>query len=681
MKSILEDALKNMQNKIKDINKQPIFFIGSGISRRYLNLMDWTGLLKEICQEIGYQYDGIEEECGGDNEKIAHELEYYCFRKAEEKEIANKNRRVILREKIGKIVNRNDNIIETDTYNKEYRDEIKALKQTRPAAIITTNYDTLLERIFDNGYQVHIGQEDIMIKNIEEGDIYKVHGCVTKPESIVITKEDYDNFFQNSKYLYSKLLTLFWEYPLIFMGYSISDRNIKDILTSIVEVMTEKQVKEFSERIWVLGYTENKDNEEYSTKQIELLNGKNIEVNYFQTKNYQEIFEKISEVTTSQKFGELKFSISEDVINLLIEPLYEQQDKLKVVTRELLQNALDACKKKKIEAKIKIRVVREGNNCFLEVHDNGIGMDLQEVRENFLTVGRSSKKGSNEGLVGKYGIGILSVFLIGDYAELYTKKKNNNLLKFKLYINEGKKQVAWLDDSMEELLGIMNKESYTIIRVNITNKEGELSDKSLEDIIRWIGMENYVTNEKNSISIEYKGDTWEVSKLEKEPWFYLEQEEEIGICQLKWKEPEVIYKKSKELQRILKKDNVVFFNDMISDVKYNKENFYQLKEINIPFLLLNMKNSEDKNLGFTTNLSRSIVEIGGKLMEKVARGIYHLEIEKLIEILSNSKKIGLFEIQEIYDIRKKIQTECKIIKQTCDIFVYNNKLYLTKKVI
>lgn len=95
---------------------------------------------------------------------------------------------------------------------------------------------------------------------------------------------------------------------------------------------------------------------------------------------YLELYKAINDVVLNQQFGDLNFTISENVIELLIEPLYQQQDKLKVVVRELLQNALDACKKKGTHAKINIRVFETNNGRYLEIEDNGIGMDLHEIK-------------------------------------------------------------------------------------------------------------------------------------------------------------------------------------------------------------------------------------------------------------------------------------------------------------
>ena len=62
-------------------------------------------------------------------------------------------------------------------------------------------------------------------------EIYKIHGSVQNPESIVINKADYQKFYDKGKYLAAKLMTIFMEYPIIFIGYSISDSDIQAILS------------------------------------------------------------------------------------------------------------------------------------------------------------------------------------------------------------------------------------------------------------------------------------------------------------------------------------------------------------------------------------------------------------------------------------------------------------------
>ncbi len=664
----IKNELTIMQSTIREKNKQPVFFIGSGISRRYLASPDWTSLLKEIAGMADCDFDKFEKLYGQNNEKIAQELEYYFFRKATTEQIQKKQRRVLLRDAIAAIVTQNK-------IQSEYEDEIRALRKTRPEAIITTNYDTLLEEIFGNDYTVHIGQSAIISNDISEaGDLYKIHGCVSAPDSIVITKEDYDEFFRSSKYLYAKLLTMFWEYPLVFMGYSISDRNIKDILTSIVEIMSDIQLKDFSSRIWVLGYT--KHEESVTRKKIELFNNKSIEVTYFEMRNYVDFFESISLVTSNQQFGNLKFSISEDVIELLIKPLYEKQDNLKVVTRELLQNALDACKKKKVNADIKISYIKEDKDCFLVIKDNGIGMNLQEVRKNFLTVGKTNKKDSEEGLVGKYGVGILSIFLLGEYAEVFTKKIDTNQIAFKVYIHDDKKQVSWLDSN--EIKNDENEESYTIIRVKIADTDKVDTDNKIDTFIKLLGLDGYITNNYNTITIYFNQQSKELIKINDKEWFYCINDE-ISLYKANWSDIDEEEKspEEKKLLNILKQNDVVFFNDMISYVSYNKSNYKQLDGINIPFLIINIKNMREKEKDFKTELSRNSVEITGDLMKTIARGIYTLEIDKALEIIFDTQKLIDSGNSTIFELKNKLQRETSIFGRKCDLLIENNKLLIT----
>lgn len=117
-------------------------------------------------------------------------------------------------------------------------EEIELLKRIHPHSIITTNYDQLLETIFDN-YTPIIGQKILYANHTSIGEIFKIHGCDSEPASIVITKEDYENFLKKKKYLSAKMLTFFAEHPLVFIGYSAEDPNIKAILTDIDEILAE----------------------------------------------------------------------------------------------------------------------------------------------------------------------------------------------------------------------------------------------------------------------------------------------------------------------------------------------------------------------------------------------------------------------------------------------------------
>lgn len=63
--------------------------------------------------------------------------------------------------------------------------------------------------------------------------MYKIHGCVDKPESIIITENDYKSFRERYELIRAQLLSLFIHNPIIFLGYNLGDDNIKTLLKTI----------------------------------------------------------------------------------------------------------------------------------------------------------------------------------------------------------------------------------------------------------------------------------------------------------------------------------------------------------------------------------------------------------------------------------------------------------------
>lgn len=678
----IKSELEKMKSELININKRPIFFIGSGISRRYLGLPDWEGLLKKIAERATINYEDLKKLKS--NEKIAQELEYFYFRKQTDESIQMKKRRELMRDAIADIIKQYS--VDECENEKKYG-EIEELKKTRPKAIITTNYDTFLENIFDNrcrryvGQKVITGQEDSeeIDREIDEEkiDIYKIHGCISEPDSIVITKEDYDDFFEKSKYLYAKILTLFCEYPLIFMGYSISDRNIKDVLTTIVEMMSEEQLEKFAKHIWILGRSEESNKDKVNKKEIVLLNGKSLKIKCFDLYDYKEFFKTIKSVTNSQKFGELKLSVSNDVIELLIKPLYEQQDNLKVVTRELLQNSLDACKNKGVNANIVISICEKDGEIFLEIKDNGIGMNIEDIKVDFLTIAKSSKKDKQDGLVGKYGIGILSLFLIGESAEIYTMKESANLLAFQLHIVNEKKQVSWINNVDRDISKYIEEQSSgTIIRIKIKEKEKIVNIKEKKEILELLGLDGYLTKENNKITIVYKEWEHEIRRLLVDNNFY-RVNDEICIYRSQWLDADKKEKLDVSIKSLYEQRNIIFFNDMISKATYKWEKYKLLKNIGVPFVVLNIKDLDKRDSEFKTTLSRNNVELTGGMSEDIAKGIYNLEIDKIADIIKS--KLSAFRTNEysIEALRKLLMQECTVFGKNADIIVKNNKLFVS----
>lgn len=116
-------------------------------------------------------------------------------------------------------------------------------------------------------------------------------------------------------------------------------------------------------------------------------------------------------------------------------PIYTQKA---TFLRELVQNSIDACGVRSIYDPAyspKISVIKAPDNKTVIVKDNGIGMDKTWVEKYFLTVGisfyRSEEFENINALdmgfapISRFGIGILSCFMVADRIVIRTKKLNS----------------------------------------------------------------------------------------------------------------------------------------------------------------------------------------------------------------------------------------------------------------
>lgn len=115
-------------------------------------------------------------------------------------------------------------------------DEIALFRSTNPHAIITTNYDDLIENIFD-GYEPVVGDRVIKYNLNLVGEVFKIHGSVEEPDSIVINSKDYNQYRIRKKYISAKLLTYLTEHPVFIFGYGFGDPNVTEIIEDVGEII------------------------------------------------------------------------------------------------------------------------------------------------------------------------------------------------------------------------------------------------------------------------------------------------------------------------------------------------------------------------------------------------------------------------------------------------------------
>lgn len=157
--------------------------------------------------------------------------------------------------------------------------------------------------------------------------------------------------------------------------------------------------------------------------------------------------EDLSHYVETNGWQPCNFGVHTSNIKLLIEnlggsKLYGEDNMLLVALRELIQNARDAIHaRKQLEesfdnGKITIRLIENGDDRYIEVEDNGIGMSMDCIKHSLLDFGSSYWKSSlskyeNPGLrssgftsVGKFGIGFYAIFMVANLVEVQTKRYN-----------------------------------------------------------------------------------------------------------------------------------------------------------------------------------------------------------------------------------------------------------------
>ncbi len=132
-------------------------------------------------------------------------------------------------------------------------------------------------------------------------------------------------------------------------------------------------------------------------------------------------------------------SETKQVLRLVIHSLYSHKE---IFLRELISNASDACEKLRFEAlanpallgadELCVTLVPDAAAGTLTVKDNGIGMNRDEVIDNLGTIARSGTKKFLEGLsgdsakdaqlIGQFGVGFYSAFIVADRVTVLTKR-------------------------------------------------------------------------------------------------------------------------------------------------------------------------------------------------------------------------------------------------------------------
>ncbi|KAJ8758865.1 hypothetical protein K2173_002644 [Erythroxylum novogranatense] len=159
-----------------------------------------------------------------------------------------------------------------------------------------------------------------------------------------------------------------------------------------------------------------------------------------------------------------KFEFQAEVsrlMDIIINSLYTNKD---IFLRELISNASDALDKIRFLSLTDKEIKLDKEKKFLSIRDLGIGMTKEELIKNLRTIAKSGTSAFVEkmqtsgdlNLIGQFGVGFYSVYLVADYFEVISKHNDD-----KQYVWESKADGAFAmsEDTWNEPLGrhlIMN---------------------------------------------------------------------------------------------------------------------------------------------------------------------------------------------------------------------------------
>jgi molecular chaperone HtpG len=178
------------------------------------------------------------------------------------------------------------------------------------------------------------------------------------------------------------------------------------------------------------------------------------------------------------------------VLNIVINSLYSEKE---IFLRELISNSSDALDKRRFlsqtDAKLgaenneyKISILLDKKNKSLTISDNGIGMNEEDLIKSLGTIARSgtgeflaelekkaeNKKDSDMSLIGQFGVGFYSSFMVADSVTVISRKAGSN------------DSFTWSSDGTSgyEINKIDNAEIGTSITLSLKSSAKEFLDET-----------------------------------------------------------------------------------------------------------------------------------------------------------------------------------------------------------
>ena len=267
------------------------------------------------------------------------------------------------------------------------------------------------------------------------------------------------------------------------------------------------------------------------------------------------------------------------LLKLIIHSLYSHKE---IFLRELISNSSDALdklryltltkdeyKSMKFEPKVSIDFV-EGDNPTLTITDTGIGMSKKELEDNLGTIARSGTKNflsklsgdakKDSQLIGQFGVGFYSSFMVADKVEVASKKVGN------------KEAWRWVSDGQTgfEIKKDVKKETGTSIVMHLNEEGKEFASRwRIESLVK-----KYSDHIDSPIFLTYEDTEYDKDGKEKSKGLKTEQ---INDAKAFW---------TRSKTEIKKKEYKEFYKGFSSDMDDPFDWVHFRAEGNLEFIIL-----------------------------------------------------------------------------------------------
>jgi hypothetical protein len=194
--------------------KDVALFIGSGVSMN-AGLVSWTGLIRPLAEALDLRWPDQDADINTDHLLTA--CRYYENRFGR-----------------NSLIHHLQNKLDTVGISPSLA---HLLISVLPAQVIfTTNYDDLIERSFrESGKPIHVivNETELAYWGEDKVQIIKLCGELNRPESIAITKYDFNIFPETHRRLIERLRSTLETKTALFLGYGLRDPFVNQIWDNI----------------------------------------------------------------------------------------------------------------------------------------------------------------------------------------------------------------------------------------------------------------------------------------------------------------------------------------------------------------------------------------------------------------------------------------------------------------